>query len=70
MNRVIRIKHICQLTGCSPATIWRWVKTDPSFPRPFKLGPNSTGFSDLEINSWLSAKKRGEPFTPDRGTKP
>ncbi len=67
MKRVVRIKSICQMTGCSPATIWRWVKTDPAFPKPFKLGPNSTGWDDSEIDRWLSARKAGASIASNAG---
>ena len=34
------------LLPVSPATIWRWV-AEGKFPKPFKLGPNTTVW-DLE----------------------
>jgi predicted DNA-binding transcriptional regulator AlpA len=35
------------LVPVSPATIWRWV-SEGKFPKPFKLGPNTTVW-DLDL---------------------
>jgi predicted DNA-binding transcriptional regulator AlpA len=56
-DRAIRIPQVCSLTGQAPATVWRRVKTDPSFPRPYKLGPKVTVWSEAEVLGWLDAKK-------------
>lgn len=56
-DRAIRIPLVCSLTGQAPATIWRRVKHDPSFPRPYKLGPKVTVWSEREIHEWLETKK-------------
>ena len=68
--KVLRLKNICQITGCSPATIWRWVKTDPSFVKPFKLGPNSTGWDADDIDRWLRGRKEGAPSVSDADPRP
>lgn len=56
-GRAIRIPQVCSLTGQAPATIWRRVQQDPSFPRPYKLGPKVTVWSETEILAWLESKK-------------
>ena len=56
-DRAIRIPQVCSLTGQAPATVWRRVQQDPSFPRPFKLGPKITVWSETEILAWLESKK-------------
>ncbi|CAN1540840.1 AlpA Predicted transcriptional regulator [Burkholderiaceae bacterium] len=44
------------LLPVSPATIWRWVK-DGKFPRPFKIGANSTCWDAAEVDAWLASRK-------------
>ena len=44
------------LLPVSPATIWRWVK-DGKFPKPFKLGENSTCWDASEVDAWLASRK-------------
>jgi predicted DNA-binding transcriptional regulator AlpA len=44
------------LVPASPATIWRWVAAG-TFPKPFKLGPNTTVFDLDQVDAWLSMRK-------------
>lgn len=52
-----RISRVCELTATSPATIWRRIKSDPTFPQPFKLSPGITAWDEGEVLDWLEAKK-------------
>jgi prophage regulatory protein len=38
--------------GVHRATIWRWVNTDPNFPKPVKLSPQCTRWKLSEIETW------------------
>ena len=58
----IRPKRVSNVLDCSIASVWRWVKTDPTFPKPFKLGPNSTAFDALEVENWLKARQEAARF--------
>ena len=62
---VLRPKDAALKVGISRMQLHRWA-TDPAyaklaFPRPFKIGPNSTAYSEKEIDDWLAeqAAKRG-----------
>ena len=62
---VLRPKDAALKVGISRMQLHRWA-TDPAyaklaFPRPFKIGPNSTAYSEKEIDDWLAeqAGKRG-----------
>jgi prophage regulatory protein len=55
--RAIRIGQVCDRTGASRATIWRWVKGDPSFPRPFKLSEGVTVWDEGEVGAWVAFKR-------------
>lgn len=54
---VVRLPEVCKAVGASRPSIWRWVKSDPAFPQPFKLGANSTGWDASEIAAWVEARK-------------
>jgi prophage regulatory protein len=56
-TQALRINKVKDVTGLSHATIWRKSKEDPTFPKPFKLGTNSTAWDAEEITAWLEAKK-------------
>jgi len=57
-TRIIKIKKVSELTLQSNATIWRKVKSsNPPFPQPFKIGPNSTAWDEQEILDWIEACK-------------
>jgi prophage regulatory protein len=38
------------------STIWRWCKTDPTFPKPVSLSPGCTRWRAAEIEQWESAR--------------
>jgi predicted DNA-binding transcriptional regulator AlpA len=56
-SRAIRLPIVCDLTGSSPATVWRRLHTDADFPKPFKLSAGITVWDEAEILSWIAAKR-------------
>lgn len=38
------------------ATPWRWVKSDPTFPRPVPLSPGCTRWRLSALEAWESAR--------------
>jgi len=56
-NRAMRLPRVCELTCASPATVWRWAKSDPTFPKPFRLSKGVTCWDEGEISPWIEAKK-------------
>ncbi len=57
-SRAIRLTSVCDLTGASRASVWRWAKDDPTFPKPFHLSAAITVWDEGEVLNWLEAKKR------------
>lgn len=55
-GRAIRLSGVIELTGISPATVWRLARNDPEFPKPFHLTPAITVWNQDEIIEWLEAK--------------
>jgi predicted DNA-binding transcriptional regulator AlpA len=53
----IRLPRVCCHTDSSPATVWRWTKDDPTFPKPFRLSKGVTCWDEGEILDWIESKK-------------
>jgi len=51
MSNFLRIKDVMKKTGIARSTIWLWVKED-KFPKPIKLSPRITVWSEDEIDNW------------------
>jgi predicted DNA-binding transcriptional regulator AlpA len=63
-GRAIRVARVCDLTGASRATVWRWVHDDVGFPRPFKLSERVTCWDEGEVLAWIEAKKAQRRVSP------
>lgn len=56
-TRAIKVATVAALTGDSVTTVWRRAREDPTFPKPFKLSPQSTVWNEAEILAWIEAKR-------------
>ena len=56
-TRSVRLARVCDLVGVSRATVWRLLKQDPSFPRPFHPTPAVTAWCETELLGWIESKK-------------
>ncbi len=56
--RAVRLDRVCEITGASRTTIWRWVKSSKSFPQPFNLSQGVRVWDEVEIFQWIAAKKQ------------
>lgn len=54
-KRVIRKPELLQMVALSDATIWRLEKAD-KFPKRIKLGGNSIGWFEHEIELWFDQR--------------
>lgn len=55
-DRILRKPETTFRTGLSDVTLWRLEKTG-NFPRRIRLGGNSVGWFESEVNEWLEQKK-------------
>jgi prophage regulatory protein len=53
--RLIRIPSVRDMTGLSDSEIWRRISAG-NFPKPHKLGPQTTVFVESEIADWVRAR--------------
>lgn len=42
--------------GVSQATVWRWARTKPGFPKPIKLGPHVTVWRESELDAFIASR--------------
>ena len=56
MDRIIRKPELLEITGVSIASIYRWVG-EGRFPAPVRLGPNSSGWRESEVEAWLETRE-------------
>jgi prophage regulatory protein len=50
---LISIKQTAILCGVSPATIWRYAKSHPDFPRAIKISPRVTRWRRADIEAFV-----------------
>jgi predicted DNA-binding transcriptional regulator AlpA len=62
-TRAIRLTEVMQLTGASRPTIWRWSRSDPTFPRPFHLSPSITCWDEREGTTFGWRSKRAHEWS-------
>ncbi|TNB87207.1 AlpA family phage regulatory protein [Paracoccus marcusii] len=50
-------KQVASRYNVTRPTVWRWVKADPTFPKPISLSPGCTRWRLDEIESWEAARR-------------
>ncbi len=56
MDRILRKKAVLTALGISDATLWRWERIN-GFPQRIRLGGNTVGWSESEIQEWIERQK-------------
>jgi prophage regulatory protein len=57
LRRVLRPKQFAEKYGIGLSSFWRHVKSDPTFPRPFKLTERTTAIDEAEADAWYQQKR-------------
>lgn len=55
--RVLKIKDVCERTGIGRSRVYELEKAE-SFPKHIKLGPQSVGWIEHEVDEWIAARMR------------
>ncbi|BDS29882.1 helix-turn-helix transcriptional regulator [Aeromonas caviae] len=60
-SRFVRMREVQKKIGISRSTVYDWInpnspRFDDSFPKPVRLGVNSVGWVDTELEDWLAEK--------------
>jgi len=56
INKYLRAKQICELTGLSRATIYAMEKVG-SFPKKIALGARAVAWRESDIEKWIEERK-------------
>ena len=56
-DAMLRVPGVIKKVGLCRITIWKKIK-DGTFPAPIELGPNSIGWPEVEITTWLKSQPR------------
>lgn len=56
--KILRIRDICQKIGIGRSTVYDWInpkspRYDASFPKRLRLGKQSVGWLESEIDNWI-----------------
>ena len=54
-TKFYRLPQLMAQLGVSRSSIWAWVKAD-TFPKPIKLGANTTVWRASDIEAWCQSK--------------
>jgi prophage regulatory protein len=69
-SKVLRCPEVVDRTGISRATIYR-LMDEGKFPRSHQLSPGAVGWSEAEIEAWITARLSDpEPDDPDPDLDP
>ena len=55
---ILRTPDVTRLTGLSRTTLWR-LERRGAFPNRVRLGANSVGWLEDEVQSWIASRPRG-----------
>jgi prophage regulatory protein len=54
--RILRRRQLEARLAIGRSTIYDWLRSDPTFPRPVKIGARAVGWVESEINAWLAGR--------------
>lgn len=57
---VLRPKQAAQYLSIGIASFWRLAKEDLTFPKPFKIGVQTTAVMRADLDAWLQQKREGK----------
>ncbi|MBY4596696.1 AlpA family phage regulatory protein [bacterium BD-1] len=58
--RLIRLPVVVSMVGLSRSEIWRRIAAG-RFPKPLKLGPNTSAFVEAEVAAWVAEQIAANP---------
>ncbi|UPQ70137.1 helix-turn-helix transcriptional regulator [Kluyvera ascorbata] len=64
--KILRIRDICQKIGIGRSTVYDWInpkspRYDASFPKRLRLGKQSVGWLESEIDNWILQRNTVKP---------
>ncbi|MER9856266.1 MULTISPECIES: AlpA family phage regulatory protein [unclassified Mesorhizobium] len=56
-SRYISDTQAAERFGVDRTTIWRWARTNPTFPNPVKVSAGATRWRIADIEAWEAARE-------------
>ncbi|HFI5640959.1 TPA: helix-turn-helix transcriptional regulator [Raoultella planticola] len=61
--KILRIREVVNKTGIARSTIYDWInqkspRHDPTFPKQRRLGMQSVGWLESELDAWLLERQQ------------
>jgi predicted DNA-binding transcriptional regulator AlpA len=54
---IISLNQVCTILGVTRTSLYTYLKKDPTFPKPFKIGQGRlVRFAESDINAWLKTQ--------------
>jgi len=63
--KLLRDKQVAVKLACSKSHVWALAR-DAAFPKPIKISPGITAWSEEDIDAWLLTIKHGENHEAQR----
>lgn len=57
-DRCLRVCTVADRLGIGVSTVWKLLKSDKSFPKPFKLSLRTTVWLEDDVNSYINQRAR------------
>lgn len=51
-------KQVAARYGVGRASVWRWLKADLTFPKPFKLSPGCARWRLADLEAWETEREK------------
>jgi len=55
-NVFLQDKSVAERYGVTRTTPWRWLKSDPSFPKPVTLSPGCSRWKLADLEAWEASR--------------
>ena len=54
-TRILRLPAVIARVGLSRSSLYRFIRSE-RFPAPRRLGPNSVGWCEADVEDWLASR--------------
>lgn len=58
---MVDVKDVAAACSIGVSTVWRLVKSDPTFPQPVYFGPKVARFKVEDVRRWVKQLEAGKP---------
>lgn len=54
-NKLLKVQQVAQMLEVCKATVWAYAKSNPQFPKPYKLAAKATRWKLNEITAYIGS---------------